>query len=116
MALIVPLMLPQMAEVVPRAAAVSLRPHQPSSPISKKYEPPPCSQLVIRSRRTIALVCSVVRQPPFEQPGAAIDGYVVSLAAALDAKMEAISGLRRKLSQFQGRLQEEETLSASRQA
>ena len=39
-----------------------------------------CSQLVIRSRRTIALVCSVVRQPPFEQPGAA-KGVRVSSSA-----------------------------------
>ena len=48
-----------------------------------------------------------------DTPGAQIDEYVSKLDSVLDKKMAVIGGLRNKLQNFRGKLQEEETLNQS---
>ena len=48
-----------------------------------------------------------------DQPGSAIDEYVTNLDCILVRKMQAITGLRDKLAEFQQHLREEEILSRS---
>lgn len=72
--------------------------------------------LISNHRKQIDEIMAVIKKEmkllhDVDQPGAAIDQYVVQLDTLLEDKMETICALREKLHEFQQHLQEEEILS-----
>ncbi|EKX47555.1 hypothetical protein GUITHDRAFT_69400 [Guillardia theta CCMP2712] len=49
-----------------------------------------------------------------EMPGGSVESYVIRLDRVLQRKIESVNKLRERLSEFQQRLKEEETLSKTR--
>lgn len=75
-------------------------------------------ELIQSHRKAIEETMNTVRSEmnllaEVDQPGSAIDTYVVKLKEILDKKDKAIQSLRAKLVSFEAQLQEEEALNRS---